>query len=133
MKNEIKVNFFHVCDYASFSEGGKLNILGIFENINPASFPYTHPQMFIVTNLTFKKSENVKGIIRILDEEDMEIARLELPVNIKIPSDKKVAHLGLLGQINNVKFEKKGKYKLQLLANDEMLEERIIDVPQDSK
>jgi len=47
----VKLNFAHICDYASFSEGGKLNISGIFKNVNSAEFPITLSQMFIVVNI----------------------------------------------------------------------------------
>jgi len=128
MENKIKLNFLHVCDYASFGEGGKLNILGIFENITPKSTPYVHPQMFIVSNISFTRSEDIKEIVKIVSDSNVEVAKLEIPISIKIPTGKKIANIGFLGQFNGVKFEKFGKYKIQILINDEFLDEQEIDI-----
>jgi hypothetical protein len=128
-----KLNFLHICDYASFSEGGKLNILGIFENINAPSIPYAHPQMFIVSNVSFKKSGNIKKVIKIVSDDNIEIAKLEFSVNVKIPADKKTANIGVAGQLNGTRFEKFGKYKIQVFINDKLIGENEISILNSSK
>src|SRR3989338_4809853 len=133
MKDDIVINFFHICDYASFAERGKLNILGIFENINPKTIPYTHPQMYVVCSIFLKKSGNFKETIKIIDENNTEISKLEFPVEIKIPDDKKKATLGVFTQFNNVKFEKFGNYKVQVLLGSDIVAEqdlRVLENPQ---
>lgn len=129
MKNEPKVNFIHICDFASFGEGGKLNIMGIFENISPNVVPYMHPQLFVVANISILKSGKFTQIIKIVsDDEKTEIAKLEFPSDVKIPADKKTAKIGILTQFNSVNFEKYGKYKIQILIDDELIKEEEINI-----
>ena len=125
---DFKLNFLHVCDYASFSEGGKLNILGIFENINASKIPYTHPQMFVVLNILIKKKGNYKKIIIrfIQNANEAEIAGVEIPMNIKMSSAKKEFKIGSVGQLNSVKFEEYGKYKIQIFIDEYLIGEKEI-------
>lgn len=131
MKNEnFKLNFLHVCDYASFSEGGKLNILGVFENINASKVPYIHSQMFIVLNILIKKAGNYKKIVTrfIQDSNKTEIARTEFPMNMKMPSAKGEFRIGSVGQLNGVKFKEYGEYKIQIFVDEYLIGEKKITV-----
>lgn len=131
MENEnFKLNFLHVCDYASFSEGGKLNILGIFESINTPKIPYVHPQMFVVLNILIKKTSNYKKIVTRFVQSDnkVEIARVEIPMNIKTSSAKGEFRVGSIGQLNGVKFEKYGKYVIQIFVDEHLIGEKEITI-----
>lgn len=131
MKSEnFKLNFLHVCDYASFSEGGKLNILGIFENINASKIPYIHPQMFVVLNILIKKAGNYKKIVTrfVQDNNKTEIARTEFPMNIKMPPAKGEFRIGSVGQLNSVKFKEYGGYKIQIFVDEYLIGEKKITV-----
>jgi len=130
MSNEnIKLNFIHICDYASLGEGGKLNVSGIFENINVKGFPAVHPQMFVVTNIIVKKYGEFKEVIKIIDDEKNDIIN-PLEFNLKFPSSRqeKQAKLGVIAQLNNIKFEKAGVYKVQIWVNDSQLGETLLNV-----
>jgi hypothetical protein len=117
----VKLNFAHICDYASFGEGGKLNILGIFKNINAAKFPVIHPQMFIVANILVDTAGTYKEIIKLVREEDgIEIIT---PFEFNITANKANAELGVFGQINAVKFDKEGIYKFKIYVNDNLIKE----------
>ena len=61
----VKLNFAHICDYASFGDG-KLNILGIFKSINTKKLPAIHPQLAIVTNISIDKGVEYEEIIKLI-------------------------------------------------------------------
>ena len=124
-----KLNFFHTCDFASFDQQGKLNVLGIFENIYTPAVPYSHPQMFIVSNISFSKSGKFKEVIKIISEDGLdEVAKLEFPINVKISNDEENMSIGVFGQLNGVKFGKNSKYKVQILIDENLIEEKIMSV-----
>jgi len=131
MPNEnIKLNFLHVCDYASLSEGGKLNVLGTFESISPKEFPYTHPQLYVVTNVSIKKPGNYKQFIKILRERDNQeiIKPFEFGISISEPKTLGEAKVGVIAQLNNIKFEESGRYLVQIFIDDEKIRESKINI-----
>jgi hypothetical protein len=47
----VDVTLAVLADYANVSQEGKLNILGVFQEVNPVAFPAGVPQMFVLGNL----------------------------------------------------------------------------------
>jgi hypothetical protein len=41
-----------LADYANVSQDGKLNIMGIFQEINATSLPFVLPQMYLVMSFS---------------------------------------------------------------------------------
>ena len=118
----IRLNFAFLCDSAFLSEGDKLNIVGIFKNINGILLPIQHPQMFIVTNISIKKEGNYKEQIKIVYSVDKKeiITPLEFNFSAKGIGEKE---FGVLTRLNNIKFDRAGLYKIQIFINDTMLKE----------
>ena len=46
-----------LADYANVSQDGKLNIMGIFQEVNPSEIPFVLPQMYLVLSLTAGPAE----------------------------------------------------------------------------
>jgi len=128
---EIKLNFLHICDYASFDQMGKLNILGLFETINSIQFPYQHPQFFVVANLSISNSREYECVIRIIDLDKIEINKFVLPkVKINLNKNQSNTNLGIVGQFNGVKFEKPGKYTIEVMVDGNVVDSKEITVIQ---
>ncbi|MCG2694816.1 hypothetical protein L6261_01910 [Candidatus Parcubacteria bacterium] len=121
-----KLNFLHICDYVSFSEG-KLNILGVFKNINANSLPMVHSQMFVVSNLTLEKGGKYKQSVKIINDKNKDEVFLK-DLNIEIPENKKKVEVGMITQLNDINFINYGKYKIQIFINDEMIGESEIEI-----
>lgn len=119
-----KLNFVHLCDKAFLSIEGKLNLIGIFKNINVPKFPAVHPQMTVVVNLDIDKSVNLK--IRVQRKEAKEpLATME--VKLDPPKNEKGAsEMGFISDFNNVKFEKSGEYEIEILIDNKPIEENIV-------
>jgi len=126
----IKLNFLHICDYASFGERGKLNILGIFKNINILKIPTVYPQLFIVTSIIVANSGSFKEVIKIVDDENIDILNPPLQFNLNSPPTRKEkqAKIGVVAQVNNLRLSKKGKYKVQIYVNNKLIGETTLMV-----
>lgn len=72
---EVKYAFF--CDAATVDSAGKLNVLGIFTNINMVKFPGRYHQMYFVAALEGHRSEIGKHKFKInfVDEDGKEIIK----------------------------------------------------------
>lgn len=114
---KIKLNFALVCDYAFFAEGNKPSIVGIFKTINAFVFPYTHPVMYIVVNLTAPEVTKYKIVIDLIDEEK-KVTILQAPFSFEITANTINSEIGILAQLINTKFEKDGKYFFTIKVND---------------
>lgn len=53
----MKVTLAAMCDYASVNQDGKLNILGIFQEISAPTLPFQLAQMFLVVSFSASASE----------------------------------------------------------------------------
>lgn len=127
-EENIKLNFLHVCDYASFGENGKINILGIFENIRAKNFPYVHPQLFVVVNISIYKNGEYQNIIQLVNEENVELGKIIFP--IKVNSKNFPAGVGIMGQLNSIKFEKPGRYYIKVFLDDNEISKKELNVMQ---
>jgi hypothetical protein len=103
-----------LADYANTSKEGKLNILGVFTEVNPPFLPWNLPQMYVVVSMEAGASEaGIEMPFRILlwDGDGREILNIEQKVSIPPPS-----RSGARARINNiiglagVPFNKAGEY-----------------------
>ena len=131
---DYKLNFIHVCDYASVGERGKLNILGTFENIFSKNAPFVHPQLYIVTNVSIEKPGNYKQLVKIIRTRDNQeiIKPLEFALSISQLPPTGEAKIGVIGQLNSVKFEEFGDYTVQVFIDTEKIGEIKINLVQRS-
>jgi len=111
----IELNFAHLCDYASLSEGGKVNILGIFSNINVSNFPYKHSQMYIVVNIFVGKSGKYRQTVKLIKKDAPEQIKEVSELNIEA---KNMGNVGFINKLDNIVFEKPGEYEFQIYIND---------------
>ena len=113
---KIKFDFLHTCDYVSVDQFGKLNLLGVFENINTLDFPLINHQFFVVTNILISESGNYECVIKISDPDSTEIGKFVMgDLKVSIGKDNPTFALGIIAQFNNIKFEKAAKYKLEVI------------------
>lgn len=128
----IKLNFAVLCDYAFFSDSSKPNIIGIFQNIVAPNFPYKHPQMFIVTNVSFQAEGKYKEVVRLISKKtgvDI-LPPLEFDLDVKKISGKDTTEVGIVGQINEISFPEQGEYCFRIEMNNELLSEIPLSVMQ---
>ncbi|MBI2010753.1 MAG: hypothetical protein HYS89_00740 [Candidatus Colwellbacteria bacterium] len=116
-----KINYAFLCDYAFISGGDKLNIIGIFKNINTQNLPAQHPLMFVVTSIAVATKGNFKvniKFVRRLDNVEI-IPPLDFDISMVSDEGSREGELGVIGQIANLKFEEAGMYDVLVLVNGE--------------
>jgi hypothetical protein len=112
-----------LADYANISREGKLNIMGIFEQIHAQQFPATHPQMHLVIRLEatpFEAGQHTLALSFIDDDANEVFAirgGLVIPEshagqNIMAPS--------IFG-LNAITFPKAGMYEFVIVADEQEL------------
>ena len=103
-----------LADYANISKEGKLNILGVFTEVNPPFLPWNLPQMYVVVSMEAGTSEaGIEMPFRILlwDADGKEILNFEQKVSTPAPN-----RPGARATINNIiglagiPFSKPGEY-----------------------
>ena len=115
---------FVVADYANMTSNNKINIMGIFTEINPNAYPYNHQNIFLVMKLKaapedIGKSKNL--VISFFDTDKQE--KLTIPQEITVPEMKKgrLPEFAGVVSINNLTFEKPGYYSFALSIDDNNL------------
>lgn len=103
-----------LADYANTSKEGKLNILGVFSEINPPVLPWNLPQMYLVVSMEAEPSEagiEMPFSTLLWDGDGKEILSIEQKIIVPQPS-----RPGAHTTINNiialagVPFNKPGEY-----------------------
>ncbi|HWQ59875.1 MAG: hypothetical protein HGA38_00395 [Candidatus Moranbacteria bacterium] len=124
---EYKVNIALVCDYAFTGDAGKLNVIGVFKNINlqkSGDEVPVHRQMFVVTNISVPSEKQYTQKISLVNKDTGGVI-LDLPPVIagveKSPTGS--VDLGMILQLNDTKFEVSGNYAVDIEINGEKIEE----------
>lgn len=112
-----------LADYANVSKDGKLNIMGIFQEINPPTLPFSLPQMYLVLSLSAGPAES--GATRDMriallhsDGEEVLTVEAEMPV----PSPTRPGSRAYINEaigLAGVTFERPGDYAFSLLIGDD--------------
>lgn len=122
-----------LADAANREEGGKLNVLGVFDQIYSDKFPYLVPQFFIVVRLTAGPAEfglKKEFQIVLLSPDGQPIGKLGGKGTVPTPDSGGRANLELILRMVNVPFEKPGRYGIAVLVGGEEKYSIPLDVVQ---
>src|SRR5207247_4167432 len=121
--NQMDVGLAVLTDFASVTQEGKLNILGIFGEVNPPSLPFALPLMYLV--LVFDASPAEVGAeksvrVVMLDGEGREGLRIENTMAVP-PSGRpgRRATFNAILALQGVTFQQAGDYQFSILINGE--------------
>jgi len=118
----MNIEAFLLCDAAT-DQQGKLNILGAFDNIFAKKMPTMHPACAVVVRIRFEKIEEGNHPIRIhiIDEDGKSIGpKLEGNVNVRIGDDVDSTVINIVLNIQRLKFEKYGQYRIDLAIDNKI-------------
>lgn len=123
-----------LADAANVTANGKLNVLGIFTQVNPPVFPYRHPAMVLVSKIALDVGERMdeRTIEIFLMDEDAQRTGIEIKGTIEFQrnSDGSMPEVNLVIQLHNVLLEKPGQYEFVLLVNDDRKHSVSLNVSQ---
>lgn len=109
-----EINFAHLCDMAFLSNTGKLNIIGIFENINIRKVPFKYSRITLVMNLALEKGKHSFKLRIAKVDTNTELAKIEGEINSH--------HGGPAGVINefiDLVFNETGAYQAEIWIDNE--------------
>jgi hypothetical protein len=113
----VDVNLATLADYAGLSAENRLNILGVFQDINTRKFPATVPHMYAVLSCEADPAEYGKKLrirVALLDEDndDNEILALEgLAEGAQPKHQSERVTVNQIVGLNFVQFEHPGNYR----------------------
>lgn len=116
----MKLSFVHLCDLAFLSAEGKVNIIGIFDQLFLSNFPGTYARFFVVGQLTgvprsFELSLRLSTIWEQHPPHRLPAQRVMLPER----------HSGthtFLVEVANIVFPHPGTYEIDVLGNETVLD-----------
>ena len=128
------VSILLVADYANVTQDGKLNIMGIFHNINALSFPATHPEMYLITQLKAGPAEYEREFtleIKLIDDDASHIL-LQQSFSLVVPQGRagQTIYMNHLLRMINVQFPKPGAYEFSALVDRDVKGTLPIEVHQ---
>ena len=120
------VNLAVPADYANVSQASKLNIVGIFQEVNPPVLPFALPQMYLVISFVAGPAEfgSVKNIrIVLLDNDGNEMLALEGQAQVpRPPRPGRRAFINQVIGLNGITFQRPGDYAFSILVGGETKE-----------
>lgn len=124
-----RLNFLHVCEYASLGENKKLNVLGIFKTINASKVPVTRAPMCVVANVSVFNAGNHVVRMRIFSGDQKDLIP---PTDFKI-ADTKLENdgsidLGVISQISQINFPDFGSYIVEISVDNIVVGSRVIQI-----
>jgi hypothetical protein len=112
-----------LCDYANVSADGKLNILGIFTEINAGAFPAMTGTFYLVTSFSAGPAESGQQkviSIAFLDADGHDLGRFESQITIPLPARPgSQAIVNQIARLDGVAFPKLGGYSFAVLVGGE--------------
>jgi hypothetical protein len=103
-----------ICDYANFSQDGKLSVIGIFDHIGAQKFPAIHPFFFFVSVWQTKAGEAFKVGVSLIAPSGEEHKMPE--VEIKAASERHSHNTAFI----TPKFPVPGEYRVQVTRDGEI-------------
>jgi len=123
-----------VCDFASVTENGKLNILGVFDKVLSPGTPCVHESLFYVARISMSAGDpdRVAFELRIVDA-DGQLATPPVGVETQrheAPQDGEPQTVQLALQILRAEFRDFGAYTFELRGNGRHLRDTVLQVVQ---
>ena len=117
----METEIFTLCDFAQ-DAAGKLTIVGTFDQIGSKTFPLVHPSCSLACRLRFSDKETGAHHfrIRLVDVKGKEIIpAIEGTINVGMPANANYAAINIVGNLNQLKFDKEGRYSFELYVDDD--------------
>ncbi len=117
----IRVPLHVLADSANVSREGKLNLLGIFENIHAIGFPATHTALALVFSIEADTGDATREhdmVIDVVDSDGKSIANISGKLKFGQTTSGKVRSNQII-YFNGIQFGKPGTYEFKIIINGE--------------
>ena len=116
----MEIEVFALCDAAA-DYNGKLNLMGTFDSIRTKQFPIAYPHCSIALRVRFERIEEGDHRVRIsiVDEDGKSLGpNVNGSIGVKFPPDFLSVCANMVMNINGIKFEKAGRYSIDLAIDN---------------
>lgn len=116
----MNIEIFALCDAAT-DYSGKLNLLGTFDSIRTKQLPVAHPHCAVALRVRFEKIEEGDHPVRIsiVNEDGQAVGpTVDGNISMKFPQHFLSACANMVLNINGMKFEKPGRYSIDLAIDN---------------
>ena len=117
----MEIEIFTLCDFAQ-DNSGKLTVVGTFDGIHSKQFPFTQATFSVACRLRFSEKETGQHEMRLrfIDGNGKELLQpIGGEMNIPPPTNGQYTTINLVFNLNQIKFEKPGRYAFELYIDDE--------------
>jgi hypothetical protein len=108
---EYRVDWALLCDYALVDAGGKLSMIGVFENLFAQNFPAMHPILFHVAQWAGPPNGSIAAELRIWGPSKELIGSAQQQVQLS-----PVGRAGALIQLSPLPLPAAGEYVFEVLG-----------------
>ena len=129
----MKLPILLVADYANTTVDGKLNVMGIFQNISAGTFPTMHPEMFVIAQFAAGPAEygrKFKIEIKLLDEDAKELVSFSTDAQVPQGLPGQPIQMPVILRLVNTVFPNPGTYQFSVLVDGDEKESLSIQVNQ---
>jgi hypothetical protein len=111
-----------LADGANVTQDGKLNILGVFNALGAATFPATHPQMYLVMRFEAPRAEEGKTKqieIHLADSDGNKLFTVATTLVVPQGTPGSPIRLNHILALNGIRFDRAGDYVFNVLIGDD--------------
>jgi len=123
----MKLIYALLCDSAFLSIDRKVNIIGVFETINAANFPVSHPKFVLVGSMVPSKKD-FKMAVEIVKEDGKSILNQAQEREVKLPDSADNKNFNFIVEIVNTVFPEMGVYNVNLLIDGKAVSSQKLTV-----
>ncbi len=121
----MRVTLAVLADHANVTQDGKLNIIGIFQEVNPPFLPFPLPQIFLVATFEaeppdYGREQSIRVALRAKNGGDSEMLALEGQALVPQPTRPGgPVYLNQALGLSGVTFERAGDYEFSISVEGE--------------
>jgi hypothetical protein len=123
----MKLLYVLLADHAFLSVDKKVNIIGIFETINAAKFPITHPKFVVIGSIIPDKT-NFKLSVNLTDDNGKSLMNNVNEKEINLPTEGGNRNFNFIIEMINPSFPQAGEYKVAINIDGKKLGEQTLRV-----
>lgn len=127
----MKVDLCTLADAANATEGGKLNLLGVFDRLQVRSFPAVHKQMALVLRLRVEYADaREEHAIRLALEnpDGRKLVNLEGSTRVGEVEPGAFSHTNQIFNLRDLRFQEEGVYRFRVWLDGELAAEHPLAV-----
>jgi len=116
----MKLILLLAADCANITGDGKLNVMGIFREINAPNFPAKHASMHLVIKLSAELGEYGKSrdlFVKLLDPNGNEIMNISGPINVPESGGGRIPEVNAILELKDVVFPQPGPYQFVVMVD----------------